>query len=98
MAVRDRQSKAARHQARTYDIAKPGETIRVRKYRRRSTNEENQPYSIEAQDAGLDPYIRSQPGWVADGEYEDDASGATMDREGLQRALRDAKAGLYDVL
>ena len=73
-------------------------TSRVRKYRRRSTNEENQPYSIEAQDARLDPFIKSQPGWELDGQYGDDASGATIDREGLQQALRDAKAGLYDVL
>ncbi len=72
--------------------------VRVRKYRRRSTNEENQPYSIEAQDARLDPFISSQDGWVLDGEYADDASGATLDRDGLQRALRDARAGLYDVL
>ena len=72
--------------------------VRVRKYRRRSTNEENQPYSIEAQDARLDPFIQSQEGWVFDGEYADDASGATLNRDGLQKALRDAKAGLYDVL
>lgn len=72
--------------------------VRVRKYRRRSTNEENQPYSIEAQDARLDPFIASQDGWVSGGQYEDDASGATLDREDLQKALRDAKAGLYDVL
>jgi DNA invertase Pin-like site-specific DNA recombinase len=72
--------------------------VRVRKYRRRSTNEENQPYSIEAQDARLDPFIASQDGWLLDGEYADDASGATLDRDGLQRALRDARAGLYDVL
>jgi len=72
--------------------------VRVRKYRRRSTNEENQPYSIEAQDARLDPFIASQDGWLLDGEYADDASGATLDRDGLQQALRDARAGLYDVL
>lgn len=72
--------------------------VRVHKYRRRSTDEENQPYSIEAQDSRLDPFIASQDGWLLDGEYGDDASGATLDRDGLQQALRDARAGLYDVL
>ncbi len=72
--------------------------LRVRTYRRRSTNEENQPYSIEAQDARLGPYIASQDGWTLTGQYADDASGATLDRDGLQKALRDAKAGRYNVL
>jgi len=98
MAARTSRSNRTRRQSHNNGIPTPGDSLRARKYRRRSTNEENQPYSIEAQDAGLDPYIQSQPGWVADGEYEDDASGATMERDGLQRALRDAKAGLYDVL
>lgn len=38
--------------------------------------------------------VRSR--WLAARNWR--ASGATLDRDGLQRALRDARAGLYDVL
>lgn len=39
------------------------EDVRVGVYVRRSTDDEHQPYSIEAQDARLASYIGSQPGW-----------------------------------
>jgi len=37
--------------------------VRVGIYLRRSTDDENQPYSIEVQDTRLLAYIASQPGW-----------------------------------
>jgi hypothetical protein len=37
--------------------------VRVGVYVRRSTDDEQRPYSIEAQDARLAAYIGSQPGW-----------------------------------
>ncbi|WP_264081684.1 recombinase family protein, partial [Gandjariella thermophila] len=40
----------------------------------------------------------SQPGWRIVMRFSDDASGATTDREDLQRALAAARAGLIDVL
>ncbi|WP_245959610.1 recombinase family protein [Prauserella flavalba] len=72
--------------------------MRVGIYVRRSTDDEHQPYSIEAQDARLEAYIGSQPGWRLVARFPDDASGATTERDGLQRALAAARAGLIDVL
>jgi site-specific DNA recombinase len=43
--------------------AGPGSEVRAGVYVRRSTDDEHQPYSIEAQDARLAAYISSQPGW-----------------------------------
>lgn len=71
---------------------------RIAIYTRRSTDDEHQPFSIDAQIASLKNYIKSQPGWTLVLEFSDDASGATTDRPDLQRALRAAKAGQYDVL
>lgn len=75
-----------------------GEEVRVGIYVRRSLDDEHQPYSIEAQDARLTAYIESQPNWRLVDRFPDDASGATTERKGLQRALAAARAGLIDVL
>lgn len=74
------------------------ETVRVGIYVRRSTDDEHQPYSIEAQDERLNNYVASQPGWHIISRFPDDASGATTERDGLQRALQAARDGLIDVL
>ena len=71
---------------------------RIALYTRRSTDDEHQPFSIDAQLAALRNYIKSQPGWTLVAEFTDDASGATTDRPDLHRTLRAAKAGRYDVL
>jgi site-specific DNA recombinase len=80
--------------------ASPGHSgdVRVGVYERRSTDDEHQPYSIEAQDARLAAYIGSQPGWRQAARFADDASGSTTRRPGLQRALAAAQAGVIDVL
>lgn len=75
-----------------------GDDVRVGIYVRRSTDDEHQPYSIEAQDTRLESYIGSQPGWRLVARFPDDASGATTERPGLHRALTAARAGLIDVL
>lgn len=75
-----------------------GDDVRVGIYVRRSTDDEHQPYSIEAQDTRLESYIGSQPGWRLVARFPDDASGATTERDGLQRALAAARAELIDVL
>ncbi len=67
-------------------------------YERRSTDEEHQPFSIEAQNSRLGAYVKSQPGWSLVARFEDDASGAKLDRPGLQKALAAARAGRFDVL
>ncbi|HEU5111596.1 MAG TPA: recombinase family protein [Micromonosporaceae bacterium] len=72
--------------------------VRVALYTRRSTDDEHQPFSIEAQDTRLDAYVASQPGWQIVERFTDDASGASMHRPGLHRALAAAKAARYDLL
>ena len=76
----------------------PTDDVRVGIYLRRSTDDEHQPYSIEAQDDRLHSYVDSQPGWRIALRFADDASGANTDRKDLQRALTAARAGLIDVL
>jgi site-specific DNA recombinase len=71
---------------------------RVAIYLRRSTDDEHQPFSIHAQETALTSYVKSQPGWTLTATYSDDASGATTGRPDLQRALRAAQAGRFDVL
>ncbi len=85
--------------ARTSTVAAIAEHgVRVAIYVRRSTDEEHQPFSIEAQDSRLRSYVRSQPGWNLVARFEDDASGAKLDRPGLDKALAAAHAGRFDVL
>ena len=80
--------------------AEPGlETIRVARYRRASTDEGNQPYSLDAQELRLVPYIGSHPGWVEAGDYVERASAKDVDgRPQLQQLLRDAAAGKFDLV
>jgi site-specific DNA recombinase len=85
--------------ARTKTVATIAEHgVRVAIYVRRSTDEEHQPFSIEAQDSRLKSYVNSQPGWSLVARFEDDASGAKLDRPGLRKALAAAAAGRYDIL
>jgi site-specific DNA recombinase len=62
--------------------------VRIATYSRISTDEEHQPYSLEAQAQRLAAYVQSQEGWRSMRRFSDQASGATLDRPGLQRALR----------
>jgi len=71
---------------------------RVAIYLRRSTDDEHQPFTIDAQESALAAYIQSQPGWTLVATYSDDGSGASTQRPNLQRALRAARAGRFDVL
>jgi site-specific DNA recombinase len=72
---------------------------RVAIYLRRSTDEDHQPFSLEAQETKLRAFVASQPGdWEIAAVYSDDASGATTDRRDLQKALRAARAGSFDTL
>jgi site-specific DNA recombinase len=85
--------------ARTKTVATVAEHgVRVAIYVRRSTDDEHQPFTIEAQDSRLRSYVKSQPGWSLVARFEDDASGAKLDRTGLRKALAAAAAGKYDVL
>jgi site-specific DNA recombinase len=63
-----------------------------------STDEVNQPDSLRAQTKGLEAFVASQPGQAVTHRFVDQASGATLERPGLQGALAAAKAGEFDVL
>jgi site-specific DNA recombinase len=81
------------------DIAKQARRLRVAIYIRISTDEEHQPFSLEAQRTKLASYIDIQPDWENTGLiFSDEASGATTERKNLQRALTAAKAGRFDIL
>jgi site-specific DNA recombinase len=71
--------------------------VRVATYRRISTDERQQPYSLEVQAERLASYIKSQ-GWQQVADYSDQATGTKLDRPGLQQALQAAQRHSYDVL
>jgi site-specific DNA recombinase len=75
-----------------------GAGMRIATYTRISTDETHQPYSLAAQAGRLDAYIASQPDWTAVRAFSDQQSGAKLDRPALQRALREAQAGRFDLL
>ncbi len=79
-------------------VSDGAEATAVATYTRRSTDEEHQRFSIEMQDDRLDKYVGSQESWHLTTTYSDDKSGATLDRPGLQRLLRDARAGRFSML
>ena len=53
-------------------------TFRVGIYLRISTDEEHQPFSLDAQQHRLKAFISSQPGWAHVETYEDQISGAIV--------------------
>src|SRR6185369_16852679 len=73
-------------------------TVRVGIYLRRSTDDDHQSYTLDAQEDRLRSYVDSQPGWEVALRFSDDASGASTDRKDLHRALAAARNGLIDVL
>ena len=72
--------------------------IRVATYTRISTDEEHQPYSLEAQAERLGAYVKSQDGWELVRHFTDQMSGSKLERPGLQKALIEAKAARFDLL
>jgi site-specific DNA recombinase len=72
--------------------------VRVATYTRISTDEDHQPYSLEAQAERLAAYVTSQPDWELTRRFSDQASGATTERPELKRALAEARAGRFDLL
>src|SRR5439155_25662331 len=63
-----------------------------------STDEAHQPYSLEAQSERLGAYAESQEGWRIVRRFSDQASGASLERPGLERALKEAEAKRFDLL
>src|ERR1700730_16644599 len=72
--------------------------MRIATYTRISTDEEQQPYSLEAQADRLGAFIRSQDGWELRRRFTDQMTGSTVDRPGLQQALDAARLGAFDLL
>jgi site-specific DNA recombinase len=72
--------------------------MRVATYTRISTDEDHQPYSLEAQAERIGAYVKSQDGWELTRRFSDQASGASTERPGLKRALAEARAGRFDLL
>src|SRR6202521_2005924 len=72
--------------------------IRVATYTRIPTDEEHQPFSLEAQAERLDSYARSQDGWEVVRRFTDQMSGSPLERPQLQRALAEARLGRFDLL
>jgi DNA invertase Pin-like site-specific DNA recombinase len=73
-------------------------TMRIATYLRISTDEERQPFSLEAQADRLAAYVSAQPGWRQVLSYDDRMSGKQLNRPGLARALADERGGRYDLL
>src|SRR5438445_13138204 len=88
----------ARNSRTKTTITRGTDVVRVAIYLRISTDEDNQPYSLEAQEHRLLPFIASQPGWAHVATYTDQMSGAYAERPGLDQALHDARLGAFDVL
>lgn len=73
--------------------------VRVVTYRRASTDEGNQPYSLDAQESRLASYIAAQPGWTRTADYVERASGKDITgRPQLKKLLKDAAGDRFDVV
>lgn len=72
--------------------------MRVATYIRISTDEEHQPYSLEAQAGRLESYIKSQDGWQLTRRFSDQMTGTVIELPGLQRALAEGRARRFDLL
>ncbi|CAN5767286.1 hypothetical protein BH23ACT12_BH23ACT12_04930 [soil metagenome] len=72
--------------------------VNVATYSRISTDEDRQPFSLEAQADKLQDHIARQEGWRLVRTYTDQVSGKTLNRPGLKQALADARAGSFDLL
>ena len=55
--------------------------MRIATYTRISTDEEHQPYSLEAQRERLAAYAKSQEDWRIVRRFTDQASGASLERQ-----------------
>ena len=73
---------------------------RVAFYTRISTDEDHQKYSLGAQKSRLKDFCNSQYGskWTLYKVYRDTESGAHTNRPQFEEMLRNARAGLFDIL
>ncbi len=71
---------------------------RVCLYTRISTDEDHQPTSLGTQRERLERYCQAMEDWHVAGAFEDQATGTTLERPGLQAALDLARERRYDLL
>ena len=87
----------SRSRGRSKRLEEKTET-RVVTYRRISTNETNQPHSLEAQDRSLREYVERGSGLVLVGDYFDMQTGTRTDRPGLEDLLAAAERNEFDLV
>jgi site-specific DNA recombinase len=67
-------------------------------YTRISTDEDHQPTSLTTQRERLERYCQAMEDWQVVSAFEDQSSGVTLDRPGLQQALELARERRFDLL
>lgn len=72
--------------------------MRVCLYTRISTDEDHQPTSLRTQRERLERYCEAMEDWRVVATCEDQASGTTLDRPGLEQALALARERRFDLL
>ena len=72
--------------------------MRVCLYQRISTDEDHQPTSLKTQRERLERYCEAMENWRIVAAHEDQASGTSLDRPGLQQALDLAREKRIDLL
>ncbi len=72
--------------------------MRVCLYQRISTDEDHEPTSLKTQRERLERYCEAMEDWRIVAAYEDQASGTSLDRPGLQQALDLAREKRIDLL
>jgi site-specific DNA recombinase len=72
--------------------------MRVCLYQRISTDEDHQPTSLKTQRERLERYCEAMEDWRIVAAHEDQASGTSLDRPGLQQALDLAREKRIDLL
>src|SRR6266536_510681 len=72
--------------------------MRVCLYQRISTDEDHQPTSLKTQRERLERYCEAMEDWRSVAALEDQASGTSLDRPGLQQALDLAREKRIDLL
>jgi site-specific DNA recombinase len=72
--------------------------MRVCLYTRISTDEDHQPTSLTTQRERLERYCQAMEDWQVVSAFDDQASGVTLERPGLQAALELARERRFDLL
>ncbi|MDO9494309.1 MAG: recombinase family protein [Nocardioides sp.] len=100
-AAKPRRSRTPRRKRASSLLGEGSETrpARVATYKRASTDEGNQPYSLEAQQMRIDAFLLGRPEWTVVAEYEERASAKDIEgRPQMLRLLDDAARDKFDIV